>query len=305
MKITKLLKSLKCIHCGNEDLNFSEEKKSLLCPVCNREYLISENVPVFLLEKEKNELTKPEIHKKTGTSFKYIDHYQKDAFESDYFEIRNSGTEHGERRVREYIASQITAKNGRILDVGCGKAWVAQLFCPKGFEVVSMDIALRNTSRALKEFPFGNHSAIVADAFSLPFRKSTFDCIIASEIIEHVPAPGAFIKSLFGVLKSGGKLIITTPYKEKLQYSLCIHCNKPTPLHAHIHSFDEKILTKLYSGSNLESVNYQTFANKIPAHLRMHPVLNYLNFRLWKWFDKIMNKIYNVPSRILVVWKKR
>jgi 2-polyprenyl-3-methyl-5-hydroxy-6-metoxy-1,4-benzoquinol methylase len=168
-----------------------------------------------------------------------------------------------------------------------------------------MDISLENTSRALEKYPFENHSAVVADVFSLPFNNNIFDYIIASEIIEHVIDPAAFVQNLMRILKPGGTLIITTPYKEKIRYSLCVHCNKPTPLFAHIHSFDEKKLLSLYQGSNLKSAEYYTFANKIPVHLRMHVFLKYLNFWCWKKTDQLLNAMYHIPLRILVKWEKR
>ena len=304
MKNKNFPEILKCIYCENNYLKFNEEGNSLFCTNCNHVFIVTDNVPVLLPEKEHAGRSKSEIHEKMGTDFKYIDHYQKDAYTSDYFAERDSGTEHSERRVREYIASQISEKKGRILDVGCGKGWVAELFCPFGFEVISMDISLRNTSKALKKHPFENHHAVVADVFSLPFLTNSFDIIIASEIIEHVQNPAVFIEKLFRVLKPGGNLIITTPYKEKLQYSLCIHCNNPTPLHAHLHSFDEKILTSLYTSDDVKQCSYRTFGNKILIHLRLHKILKYLNFKVWKAIDSLMNRIYYAPVRILVKWEK-
>ena len=78
--------------------------------------------------------------------FNYIDHYKKDAVEFDYFEERKGATEHDERRVREYIISKIPKNVNSILDVGCGKGWVAKEFLPKGKTVVSLDISVTNPS---------------------------------------------------------------------------------------------------------------------------------------------------------------
>jgi 2-polyprenyl-3-methyl-5-hydroxy-6-metoxy-1,4-benzoquinol methylase len=296
---------LKCIHCSTGNLIFNDSGSELKCSSCNHGYVVSENVPVVLPEEAYTIEAHTEIHNQTKSVFRYIDHYEKDAYSSDYFAKREPGTEHIERRTREYIAAQVKGKTGRILDVGCGKAWVAQLFCPAGFEVVSMDISLRNTSKALKRFPFENHFAIVADAFNLPFKSNTFDYIVASEIIEHVHDPKTFIKNLFGILKPEGKLILTTPYKEKIQYSLCIHCNNPTPVHAHLHSFDEKILKSLYPDNDFKSWKSILFGNKILIHLRTHFILKYLNFKIWVMIDRLINMIYKVPARILVTGNKK
>ena len=148
------------------------------------------------------------------------------------------------------------------------------------------------------------HFGIAADSFHLPFNDHSFDCIIASEIIEHVIEPKDFIKELFRVVKSGGSLIITTPYKEKILYYLCIHCNKKTPANAHIHSFDEKKLASLYSGSDLESFKYETFGNKLLLYLRTYVILQFFPFWMWKIKDRFANWIYNKPVHIICVYKK-
>lgn len=305
IKQKKLSGLLKCIRCKSDTLYFPEGSDTLICSACGHTYPVKEEVPVLLPDTDGVMDTQPGLHEKAGSEFRYIDHYDKDAYASDYFEVRDSGTEHIERRTRECISAEVNGRSGAILDVGCGKAWVAQMFCGKGFDVVSMDLALRNTTKALQLYPYPNHYAVVADAFHLPFRKNLFDYIIASEIIEHVYDPEKFIGELMTALKPGGKLIVTTPYKEKIQYSLCVHCNKPTPVHAHLHSFDEQKLKGLYTKEDLKRWEHKTFGNKVLMHLRTHPVLKYLNYRMWRFTDDFANFVYDTPSRILVMWEKK
>jgi 2-polyprenyl-3-methyl-5-hydroxy-6-metoxy-1,4-benzoquinol methylase/uncharacterized protein YbaR (Trm112 family) len=304
MKINDFTSMVHCLSCGESNLEVSKASTELICKTCNQKYPIQNGVPVFISLEDYKKESEPDFHKNQGTTFKYVDHYQKDGVEHDYFKTRDAGTEHGDRRVHEYIFSNINKAEGKILDVGCGRAWVAEGLCPKNYEVVSMDISIDNTTKALKTYPYENHSAIVADVFELPFNENVFDYIIASEIIEHVVDPAKFVKNLFQILKPGGSLIITTPYKETIKYTLCVHCNKLTPLHAHLHSFDEKILTSLYKDEKLKSCEYYTFGNKIPIHLRMHSFMKYLNFAWWKRMDHFLNLFYNAPFRILVKWEK-
>ena len=239
------------------------------------------------------------------SDFNYIEHYKKDAVEFDYFEERKGATEHDERRVREYIISKIPKGVNSILDVGCGKGWVAKEFLPKGKTVVSLDISVTNPSIVKKLYSNPKHFAIAADSFHLPFNNESFDCVIASEIIEHVFDPEGFVKELFRVVKKGGSLIITTPYKEKIVYYLCIHCNQKTPANAHIHSFDEKKLESLYSGNDFESFEYETFGNKILLFLRTYVILQFFPLWLWKLKDKFFNWIIKKPAHIICVYKKR
>ena len=236
--------------------------------------------------------------------FNYLEHYQKDAVEFDYFEERTKATAHEERRVREYLISKVPKSVSSILDVGCGRAWVAEKFIQKGVKVVSLDISLTNPLKAIKKYPAKNHIGVVADSFTLPFPEESFDCVIASEIIEHVNDPKKFVAELLRVVKKKGSLIISTPYKEKIQYYLCIHCNQVTPVHAHIHSFDENKL-RSYIYEERFDYSYFTFGNKALTYFLTYVVLRYFPFWLWKLKDRFANLIYNKPLHIIAVYKKK
>jgi SAM-dependent methyltransferase len=53
--------------------------------------------------------------------------------------------------------------------------------------------------------------AVKGDALELPYADGAFDCVIASEILEHVPEDDQAIAELVRVLKPGGALAITVP----------------------------------------------------------------------------------------------
>ncbi len=234
--------------------------------------------------------------------FDYVEHYKIDAEEFDYFEERTGATKHDEDRVHEYILSKINKSSLSVLDVGTGSAWVAKHFQNTSVKVVSLDISKKNVLIAKNKYPNKHHSPIVADSFTLPFSDNSFDTVIASEIIEHVVLPKDFVAELSRVVKSGGKLIVTTPYKEKLRYYLCIHCNKKTPVHAHIHSFDENKLIELSPNKN--NISWAVFGNKGLLFLRTYVILQYFPFWLWKFTDSIFNKIKNIPAHIIVEYNK-
>jgi ubiquinone/menaquinone biosynthesis C-methylase UbiE len=236
--------------------------------------------------------------------FDYITHYQTDAEEFDYFEKRIGPAEHEERRVREIIISEVPVNANLILDVGCGSGWVAKEFLRKNKKVISLDISKKNPLIVKQLYQSQNHFPLVADSFKLPFNSHSVDCVIASEIIEHVIDPKEFLRELFRVAKKGGKVVISTPYKEKIRYVLCVHCNKKTPVNAHLHSFDEIILESFSKEIGAKKFRSLIFGNKALIFLRTHIILKYLPLSIWQAIDWLANKIYNKPLHIVCSFEK-
>jgi len=289
---SELLKILKN-NLGNASFQHDETRKFLYSPDSDQRIYFDGRVPVFSKLTEKTE------------GFDYHSHYLKDAEEFDYFEVRLPGTKHDERRVHEFIFRYIPRNESKILDVGCGSAWLAGRFAPEGRFVCSLDITPKNVNKALEIYPFENHAGVAADCYDLPFKDDSFDCIVASEIIEHLTEPEKFLSELLRCLKQTGKLIITTPYKEKISYSLCIHCNQKTPQNSHLHSFDEAKLKSYLENTRDILFSCKTFGNKALLHLRTHVILRFFPFPLWKLIDNIANLLLNKPAHIIAIYRKK
>lgn len=237
--------------------------------------------------------------------FAYREHYQADAEIFDYYAgWEDPAAVHENRRLHEVILSQAPGSIQRVLDVGCGAAWVAAHFKSKGVQVYSMDISTINPERALESYPFEGHIGVVADVFSLPFQEGSFDLIIASEIIEHVPDPAAFLGQLLPALAPGGVLVVTTPHDEKLAYSLCVHCNRKTPHHGHLHSFTAESIRSLLPKPLQAGAKTSTFVNKLLLHARTHKVLRYLPFRIWRTVDRLANVVVSKTARLMLVVRR-
>ena len=244
-------------------------------------------------------------HTPESGDFAYRDHYQKDAEVFDYFSgWEDPAAVHENRRLHEMILSRASTKPQRVLDVGCGAAWVAAHFADRGVEVYSMDVSTVNPERAVATYPFAGHYGVVADVFHLPFQERSFDLIIASEIIEHVPDPAQFLRVLLPTLAPGGVLVVTTPHAEKLAHSLCIHCNRPTPHHGHLHSFTAAALKGLLPAPLQANARTYTFVNKLLLHARTHAVLRFLPFGLWRAIDQFFNLFIAKTARLMLVVKR-
>jgi 2-polyprenyl-3-methyl-5-hydroxy-6-metoxy-1,4-benzoquinol methylase len=269
-------------------------------------YPVEGNLAILLPRQVEKAQRNAEQHEKAGTTFLYADHYQKDAEYFDYFEgFEDPAARHENRRLHEAILSEVPTRVETILDAGCGNAWLARELCPKGFNVVSMDISDRNVSEAVKRYPHPQHFGVVADLYALPFRDNAFEAVISAEVMEHVPDVKQYLNNLIRVARPGGKVIISTPYNEKIAYNLCIHCNQPTPQHAHLHTFTEKSIDALTREIEGISTIAYTFSNKALARLRTHVILQHAPFWLWQKTDRWANKLYKKPGRMLVVLSKK
>lgn len=299
-----LLDRLYCPLTG-QPLQFDAAANQLTTADGSRQYPIVDGVPHLLLEEVETAPAVPELHQKLGTRFQYREHYQRDAEIFDYFQPpQDAATRHEARRLHQAIASEVPADARSLLDVGCGNAWVAGEFLRKGMEVYSLDITPINPRRAAERYPHDRHLPLVADVYALPFQAASLDVIIAAEIIEHVPDPATFINALLRALKPGGTLIVTTPYREKITYSLCVHCNRPTPQHAHLHSFDQSALAALPDEELVKNVKTEAFSSKVLNKLQTHRLLTYLPWPVWRLIDRLVNTLVDKPGRLMLILQK-
>jgi 2-polyprenyl-3-methyl-5-hydroxy-6-metoxy-1,4-benzoquinol methylase len=108
-----------------------------------------------------------------------------------------------------------------LIDVGCGAGRHSFEAFRRGADVVAFDQdveELNNVDAILQamqqqgEAPASaTGEAVKGDALDLPYDDGTFDFVIASEILEHVPQDEAAIDELVRVLKPGGRLAVTVP----------------------------------------------------------------------------------------------
>ncbi|TET38190.1 MAG: class I SAM-dependent methyltransferase [Planctomycetota bacterium] len=96
-------------------------------------------------------------------------------------------------------------KNAKILDAGAGEGPLSIALKKDGFDVTACDY---DPSRFVVE----NVECVEADLDKpLPFRDETFDAVCAVEVVEHLENVSHFLREAHRLLKSGGRLIVTTP----------------------------------------------------------------------------------------------
>lgn len=102
--------------------------------------------------------------------------------------------------VRSYFLA-----GARVLEIGGGNGWQAQLISQWGCSVTSVDVDPAG-SWARTYFP-----VLPYDGRRLPFASGTFDIIFSSNVLEHVTSLPELLVEMRRVLKSGGVAIHLVP----------------------------------------------------------------------------------------------
>jgi SAM-dependent methyltransferase len=105
-------------------------------------------------------------------------------------------------RKQRFFVTRLAGRTGTLLDLGCGGGWA--LFA-QGREVAGVDIAQRSLEAARTLYPV----TVAAHWTRLPFADNTFDTVVSSDVLGHVPfdEKDRVFDELFRVLKLGGRTL--------------------------------------------------------------------------------------------------
>jgi ubiquinone/menaquinone biosynthesis C-methylase UbiE len=108
-----------------------------------------------------------------------------------------------------WIAQQAAAvgPGAKVLDVGAGSASYRSLFAHCDYK--TQDFAQLRAD----QLRHGGYAPIdiVCDARAIPVEDASFDVVLCTEVLEHVPDPVAVIREFGRITAPGGRLILTAP----------------------------------------------------------------------------------------------
>lgn len=120
----------------------------------------------------------------------------------------------------------------KILDIGCGEGrHAAAAYRFKDVTVIGADLDFSSLMEAKRRLAFhdrlGEHGGgawglSVTDITRLPFADDSFDLVICSEVLEHIPGDAAAMRELVRVVKPGRDLVVSVPryYPERICWAL-------------------------------------------------------------------------------------
>ena len=102
----------------------------------------------------------------------------------------------------------------RILDAGAGQCQFRE-FCAH-LNYVAQDFTRYDGQGDTKGLHMGSWDYsridISSDITSIPVANASFDVIMCTEVLEHLPSPVAAIREFSRILRPGGQLVLTAPF---------------------------------------------------------------------------------------------
>jgi SAM-dependent methyltransferase len=140
---------------------------------------------------------------------------------------------------RDFLLAHVRAGE-RVLDLGCGDGDFTAALAATGNDAVGADVAEAARARARARHPELEFVRIEPHG-PFPFADGEFDVVWASEVMEHVADTERWVNEVRRVLRSGGKLLVTTPNAGALRRLLA----PPDPRGQHLRFYTRRSLRDL------------------------------------------------------------
>lgn len=158
--------------------------------------------------------------------------------------------------------------NGHLLDVGCGAGALLKQMTALGWKCWGLDVSSIAIEKAQKNVPQATYLQSTLTDLNI---KHTFDAIVLSHVLEHLPDPVDSLHKCFDLLVPGGKLLIGIPNINSPEANLFGRYWSGLDIPRHMVHFRKSVIRRLLeaSGFSVEKVRPTMFASSISESLIM------------------------------------
>jgi len=170
------------------------------------------------------------------------------------------------RSIERYV------REGRILDVGCGRGFLPAIMRDRGWDAQGVELSPTAAEHATHNLQI---PVFIGDFLLSPFPPGSFDVLVFWHVLEHVADPVATIRRAREIIRPGGLMLVAVPNFESLQRRFAgrhwFHLDVPR----HYHHFRLRVLARLLEENGFDVVDVRHF------NLEQNP---------YGWIQSILNR---------------
>lgn len=168
------------------------------------------------------------------------------------------GLEPADLQLRKRFLLAHVSGGERVLDVGCAEGAFAAELSRAGASVVAVDVAEEPLRRARALHP-GLELQLLDAHGAWQLDDASFDVVWAGEVIEHVLDTAAWLSEIRRTLRSGGRLLLSTPAHGpltllRLALSPRLFATRFNPRGDHLRFYNSSSLTALIADFGFEQI---------------------------------------------------
>lgn len=188
----------------------------------------------------------------------------------DYFQNESS---HVFPESRQYFMLKHLERGKKVLNIGAGSGKLEEIALEKGVNIYTLDPSARTIEQLRQRLGLGDR-AQAGYAQAMPFESDSFDAVVMCEVLEHLTDEilHAALRETKRILRVGGFLIASSPYKEVLENNrvICPECGSVFHRYGHMQTFDKPKMRRLIEGTGLtvEKLWVTTFVDFRKASIR-------------------------------------
>jgi 2-polyprenyl-3-methyl-5-hydroxy-6-metoxy-1,4-benzoquinol methylase len=189
-----------------------------------------------------------------------------------------------EQRRRQGFLRTVDARPGEVVaDVGCESGYMAAALVARGCQVICIDIDPALLELTRQRIRSDQAEYVVSDIQAIRLPDASVDVAVASEILEHLPAPEVGLRELVRITRPGGRVFLSVPNEsliltikrvlKALQLTRFLGPLSEDLAIGHVQVFRKRDLMNLcqINGVTIQRVAYhKPFCLNIFAHLRRH-----------------------------------
>lgn len=190
-------------------------------------------------------------------------------------------------------------RNAAILDIGCGRGHTVCALRRAGYDAVGVDLS----SPPPANRHVGRHLHLGEDCFQLPLElRQRCQVILMLDVLEHLPAPAAFLEQLSTSFPSCETLLVTVPARQELWSNY-------DEYYGHYLRYDARAIRELFREGSFQLMDWEYLFHGLYGPAQVLKLLGRnRNIELAapsarsRWLHRLIRSAFLFERRIIPKW---